>query len=366
MAMTTHPRAAVIGGGICGLATAIALARRGWDPVVFEETDTVAIGAGITVWANGIAAIDLLGVGGAVRAAGNDLTVVRILDSTGRELLRQTSEPGSMIALHRRDLNAALLDALPGKVVHTSTPAAVVDVERGIVDADGRTDRYDLVVAADGVHSQTRLRWWPEAGRERDCGIRAWRSVVDAAGADPITVWGRSGECGILPLPDGAAYVFGASRGPARDSGLAYFADWVAPLPEMLARMDRPVVHDLTDLDPVRRPVKGRTVLLGDAAHAMRPHLGQGAGLALEDAVVLAQHCTSVGGFDGVGFAASRRRRWATVGWLARRSTTVMMPSNRVTALGHDMASALPDRLVLASAGRIASWRPTPAAQWAV
>lgn len=358
MSATTRPSVAIVGGGIAGLASAIALIRRGWDATVFEETESVVVGAGITLWSNGLAALDVLGVGDEVRAAGNDLTCVRILDWTGRELMRQTSEPGTMLALHRRDLNAALVRALPTGVVRVSTSASVVNVDKGIVDADGRVERYDLVVAADGVHSPTRLRWWPEAGGERDCGIRAWRAIVDGADAKAISVWGPSGECGILPLADGTAYVFGASRGKARDEGLAYFDDWVEPVPTLLRRIDEPLVHELTDLKPVRHPVMGRTVILGDAAHAMRPHLGQGAGLSLEDAVVLAQHCTPSGGFDGAGFVAARRRRWTTVSWLARRSTALMMPSNRVTGLAHRAAPIMPDRLMLGATDRISGWRP--------
>ncbi|QKT05966.1 FAD-dependent monooxygenase [Gordonia sp. X0973] len=357
MSGSSRPRAAVIGGGIGGLTTAIALRRRGWEVVVFEETENVAVGAGITLWANGLAALDAVGVGDAVRSASRDLTSVRILESTGRQLMRQTSAPGEIVALHRRDLNAALLAALPADVVRTSTSATVLDAGSGIVDADGTECHYDLVVAADGVHSATRLRWWPDAGGERDCGIRTWRTVI-AGTHEALTVWGPAGECGILPLPDDTTYVFAASRGRARDEGLAYFDDWAAPVPASLAKAEVMITHDLTDLDPVRNPVMGRTVLIGDAAHAMRPHLGQGAGLAVEDAVVLAAHCSSSGGFDGAGFAAARRRRWATVGWLARRATTVMMPTNRFVGLAHRVMPLLPDRLLANEAGRVANWRP--------
>ncbi|GAB08323.1 putative oxidoreductase [Gordonia araii NBRC 100433] len=317
----------------------------------------MVVGAGITVWSNGLAALDTLGVADAVRAASNDLTQVRIIDRGGRELMRQTSQPGSIVALHRRDLNAALLAALPPDSVHTSTGATVVDADDGVVEAAGSTDRYDLVVAADGVHSPTRLRWWPEAGGEQDCGIRAWRAVVAGAAEEALTVWGPSGECGILPLPGDTTYVFGASRGRARDEGLAYFDDWVDPVPTLLAAIDEPIVHELTDLDPVRHPVKGRTVLIGDAAHAMRPHLGQGAGLAIEDAVVLAQYCAS-GVFDGTGFENARRRRWAGATWIARRATMLMMPSNRLLGLAHTVAPLVPNRLMLGAADRIAGWRP--------
>ncbi|MFT4200541.1 FAD-dependent monooxygenase [Gordonia sp. (in: high G+C Gram-positive bacteria)] len=358
MSASSRPRAAVIGGGIGGLCAAIALRRRGWDVEVFEETESVVVGAGITLWSNGLAALGVLGVADEVRTAGTDMTGVRIVDSTGRELMRQQSRPGSLVALHRRDLNGALLSALPGDVVRTSTPATVVDAGRGVVEADGREAHYDLVVAADGVHSRTRLRWWPEADGERDCGIRAWRAVVDGAADEAMTVWGPAGECGILPLPDDTTYVFAASRGPARAGGLSYFDDWVDPVPTLLHRIAEPIVHDLTDLDPVRQPVKGATVLIGDAAHAMRPHLGQGAGLSIEDAVVLAEHCDPSGAFDGAGFARARRRRWSTVAFLARRATSVMMPTNPVTGLAHTLVPLVPDRLMGASVERIADWRP--------
>ncbi|MFT3898801.1 MAG: FAD-dependent monooxygenase [Gordonia sp. (in: high G+C Gram-positive bacteria)] len=357
MTRSARPTAAVLGGGISGLCAAIALRQRGWDAVVFEETESVVVGAGITIWANGLSGLDVLGVADDVRAAAGDMTLVRIVDWRGRELMRQRSEAGTLVALHRRDLNAALLAALPDDVVHTQTSATVVDAKRGVVEADGREQQYDLVVAADGVHSETRTRWWPEAGGERDCGIRAWRAVVDGAAAEALTVWCPAGECGILPLPDDTTYVFGASRGRARDAGLAYFDDWVEPVPSLLREIDEPIVHDLTDLDPVRRPVKGRTVLIGDAAHALRPHLGQGAGLSIEDAVVLGQHCSSSGRFDGEGFAKARRRRWAAVSLLARRASSVMMPTNPVFGATHRLAPLMPDRLMMGAVDRIAGWR---------
>ena len=291
--------------------------------------------SGLTLWSNGLAALDVLGVGEEVRAAGNDLTCVRILDSTGRELMRQESGPGTVLALHRRDLNATLLGALTAGVVRTSTSASVVDVENGIVDAGGRTEQYDLVVAADGVHSPTRLRWWPETGGERDCGIRAWRAVVDG----PVprrSAWGRSGECGILPLADGTAYVFGASRGKARDKGLGYFDDWVEPVPTLLRRIEEPLVHELTDLKAVRHPVKGthRDPRRCRARDATAPRTG--CRLVTRGRRRPSHHCSPSGGFDGAGFTAARRRRWATVSFLAAldHADDAVEPGRRVGAPG--------------------------------
>ncbi len=348
----------MIGAGIAGLTAAVALRRRGWEVVVFEATDDiVGLGAGITLWPNAVAALDALGIGERLRAVGRAQSAGVVINERGQTLFRQVSRDGQfMYGMHRADLIDVLRDAA-GEV---RTGMAVTDVATdGTVVVNGKEQRFDLVVAADGVHSVVREKLWPEAGGETDTGVLAFRWISSIPVERSSVVWGRSGECGIVALSDRSTYVFTASRGSAREAGLDYFVDWPDPLPRLISELDaEPLRHDLTELAVPRTLVKGKVVLIGDAAHAMRPHLGQGAGLAVEDGLALAQMWPDLAAFD-----RRRRRRALATSTMARLATTLMMPGSRPLVVARDLAlRATPDRLIMAPADYLARWRPSDTA----
>jgi 2-polyprenyl-6-methoxyphenol hydroxylase-like FAD-dependent oxidoreductase len=296
-------RVAVIGAGIGGLAVAAGLQRAGAEVVVYERAPEIrAVGAGLSLFGNGFTALDALGLGEQIRALGGTGLTLRAgqRDPGGRWLSRTPPDAVAQLAVvHRADLHAVLLDALaPGTLRCGVQVDAVSDDGTSLTSASG-VDRFDLIVAADGIRSRVRAGWPTDPG-VRYAGYTAWRGVtvgpVDLLGAAGET-WGRGRRFGIAPLQDGRVYWFAVASMPAGtvigDEYAAVstlFAGWHAPIGELLAATDPAAVFRL-DINELAGSLpnfrRGRCVLLGDAAHAMTPDLGQGGNQALVDAATL-------------------------------------------------------------------------------
>ncbi|RSM87478.1 FAD-dependent oxidoreductase [Kibdelosporangium aridum] len=308
--------AIVTGGGIGGLAATIGLLRSGWQVTVFERAPEFRpVGAGLTLAPNAVRALDWLGLGDRLRAAGTAQGGAGLRTSSGRWLMRahlaefeaRFGVPG--FALHRSDVHQMLLEATAGAKlarghevtsVRSRPDAAAVTYES---PSGPVTATADLVVVADGLHSRLRTDLFPDHPGPRYAGYVTWRNVVPAEADVRVETgltesWGRGKRFGVVPLPDGRVYWFaGVSlpEGARRDAELAdlarQFDGWHAPIPELLGASPPETLlrHDIYSVEtPLPRYVTGRVVLLGDAAHAVTPDLGQGACQALEDAVTLA------------------------------------------------------------------------------
>ncbi|MBY3063401.1 hypothetical protein HFO74_08120 [Rhizobium laguerreae] len=231
-----------------------------------------------------------------------------MLQMTDLAALSQRYGHLSMAVLHRGGLHHALLSALPQSAIRLGMKCVGARThEAGAVlrFANGHTVEADLVLACDGVHSAIRKAVFPKA-RERFARYTCWRAISPGipAGFDPTRLsesWGAAGKrIGLAAIPGERIYWFaccGARR--IKDPDLAKigltelqarFAEFHDPVPEVLASTssDAVIWTDIEDLDPMPSFTHGRIVLLGDAAHAVKPDLGQGAGLSIEDAAVLA------------------------------------------------------------------------------
>jgi FAD binding domain len=187
----------VVGGGIGGLASAIALRRAGWEVQVLERSDELReVGAGISLWPNALHALDLLGVGDRVRAQGAIEANAGFRDRAGSWLFRTDIRAieeryGPSVLIRRATLLAALADALPPGTVTLATEVTGIAEQRDHVLVDHRagTATADLVVAADGIRSRIRAILWPTARGPRYAGYTTWRLVTPvlnvAARADP-------------------------------------------------------------------------------------------------------------------------------------------------------------------------------------
>ena len=361
--------AVVIGGGIGGLSAAIALRKVGVDVTVLERAPGLEpVGSGISLWPNALNALDALGVGDAVRAVGAAQPGGGALrDRHGRLLGRTDGDAmaarfGPLLILHRADLSAALLNALPEDVVRLDTEVLAVSPDRSGVKVEHAhgMEHADFVVAADGIRSRVREELWD--ARPPRYAYTAWRFLSRYAGELPVggETWGPGLRFGYARMRGDRVYAFATAAVPegGRECSLAdlrtRFAGWHDPIGALLADADPDTLmrHDVYRLPPLRTYVhrSGRVALLGDAAHAMTPDLGQGAGQSIEDAVVLAAALRDAMGVEeGLArYDAERRPRTQDVaakaarvaglfthapGWLNRLALRVLLSGDGLERL---------------------------------
>ncbi|MGW2995371.1 FAD-dependent monooxygenase, partial [Streptomyces sp. NPDC001193] len=199
----TQRAVTVVGGGIGGLAAAVALHRRGWRVEVLERAgDFTELGAGISLWPNALRALEVLGLAGAVRALGAVEATGGVRDRRGRwlsrtdnaELARRFGHP--LVVLHRADLLRVLREALPADSLRSGSEVSTIRDEgnRSVVVHRGGESRPDLVVGADGLHSAVRRALWPDAAGPRYAGYTAWRMVTEPLAEPPpaaLATWAR-------------------------------------------------------------------------------------------------------------------------------------------------------------------------------
>lgn len=195
---------------------------------------------------------------------------------------------------------------------------------------------------------------WPKALALRPTGITGWAWITHHQLDTGFgSIWGRTDDFGILPLVDGRTYVYGGTRLPATE--LKSFKAWPDPLPMLIdaAKPDQTITTEIFEARPPRQLVHGKVVLIGDAAHTMRPTLGQGAALAMEDAITLA--------YRGISALARRWPRMLALYALSKAGSYVAAPRIAALETARNWAlRLLPDPIFGAMTGSVSQWHQTP------
>ncbi|WAP67269.1 FAD-dependent monooxygenase [Jiella pelagia] len=311
---------AIVGGGIAGLTAALCLARVGLRSTIFERADELSeVGAGLQLSPNALSVMELLGLLPALQRAGTEASHVELKRGlSGRTITEVPVHAGDgtpYLSIHRADLQTVLRDAVErepkitlrlGATLASVRPGAG-SVKIGLANG-GDTITADLLIAADGVRSAVAeiLGLAPAV----PTGTTAWRTTIEAAeAADPfddgagIRAWlGPRRHAVAYPIRAGRAVnlvmIAQTDESPNAARNLsAGFSNWDEQLVDLARRASAPTPWPLF-ATPVSRPFvlsDGRIVLLGDAAHAMAPYAAQGAGMAIEDAAVLADALARTG-----------------------------------------------------------------------
>ncbi|MDY0812927.1 FAD-dependent monooxygenase [Kitasatospora purpeofusca] len=367
----------VAGGGIGGLAAALALARAGHRAVVLERAPEFAeIGAGIQIAPNGILALERLGLGDAVRAAGVHMAELRFMDGvTGEHVTSLTLTEryrqrfgNPYVVVHRAELHGLLLRACrdePRIELRAATAVTGYRQDAGgatALLADGGSVRGDVLVGADGIHSAVRAQLVGD-GEPRISGITVYRAVVpmelvpEELRLPTSVTWWTGPHCHFVhyPIAGGAFLNLAASRDNGATEALAGVAVDEELVGEQLAGLTAPNARRLlalgegwrswvlVDRDPVRRWTDGRVVLLGDAAHPMLHYAAQGACQALEDAVLLGELMVETTEPTGTlaRFASERQARTAAVQRAARESIRLWHPAGEAARVRNRLLGAL-------------------------
>ena len=335
-----------IGGGIGGLTTAIALRQRGFAVTVIEKDPSWSVyGVGIIQQGNVLRAASALGILDQYMQAGVGFDAVEVYAPHGVKVARVPSHrllPGypANLGIGRPALHRVLGDAAraSGATVRLGITVNALRERADAVEvlfSDGSSEVFDLVIGADGVHSQTRGLLFPEALGPAFTGQSVWRyNLPRLPGLDALHAYNGPTGVGLVPMSENLMYMYvttpepGNPRYPrqglaaAMRSKVAGCAPAIRALAEQIVDDDAVVYRPLETLLLENPWYRGRALVLGDAAHSATPHLGQGAGMAFEDGLVLAEELAR---HDAVAPALDAwfRRRFERCAYIVRASLAI-------------------------------------------
>ncbi len=308
----------IIGGGIGGLTLALAFEKLGIDYRIFERAPKInEVGAGIWLAPNALQVFDWLGVLEEVQKKGNAIERIQLAQSDLRALSNMDQSwvvdrlGFSTIAIHRAKLQKILFHAVPKEKIFLGKSLAFFEAidenKLQLSFSDGTQYKTDSIVGADGIHSTIRKQLFPDS-RLRYSGQTCWRGIADIELAPDYThlaaeLWGPGIRIGFSSISERSVYWFGVKSSKAdqidpeakrKDKLLNLFSNFHPIAVSLIENTpnDHIIQNDIWDLRPMKQWYQGRVCLIGDAAHAMTPNMGQGAAQAIEDAYFLANQIT--------------------------------------------------------------------------
>jgi 2-polyprenyl-6-methoxyphenol hydroxylase-like FAD-dependent oxidoreductase len=316
-------RALIVGSGVAGVTAAHALRQIDWNPTVFEKAGDIRklyVGSGIHLWNNTMRALKLLGLQDRIWAVSGPGAVVehmKFFTPKGRLLADvKVGDFGrkldaECVGINRAELLPSLAEALPDEIIQTNSEVVGYEQDSDGVTlklADGREERGDVLVGADGLHSTLFKQVTGADPSPRYAGYTIWQGLVTKASTElaPLgdfpLVYGPALRFCYYRVDDDRLYWFAVANAEAggtdppnlKEVLHERFRGWMHPVEAILDLTEPEVIHrrDLYDRDPMKTWGDGRVTLAGDAAHAMTFDIGQGAGQGIEDAVVL-KRCLS-------------------------------------------------------------------------
>ncbi|EOQ74647.1 MULTISPECIES: FAD-dependent urate hydroxylase HpxO [Acinetobacter calcoaceticus/baumannii complex] len=306
----------IIGAGMGGLTTGIALKKFGHQVRIFEQTEKILpVGAAISLWSNGVKCLNYLGLTDKIAKLGGQMDDLAYVDGLTGDVMTQFSllplieEVGQRpYPVARADLQNMLMDEFGRDQIYLGKKMVSLEDKADFVEvhfADGSSTQADLLIGADGTHSLTRTYVLGQQVQRRYAGYVNWNGLVeiseDLAPAQQWTTYvGEGKRASLMPVADGKFYFFLDVPLPAgldnnRDEYKKllkqYFVDWCQPVQQLIERLDPQKTNrvEIHDIEPFTQFYKGRVVILGDAAHSTTPDIGQGGCQAMEDAIYLAR-----------------------------------------------------------------------------
>ncbi len=353
----------IAGGGIGGLAAALALRRAGIDVTVYERTPTFAeIGAGMSLWPNATRVLRSLGVLEEVLARGEPVTQFNLYRRNGKLIsgIPMTGFSTPAMCIHRADLHRSLRIRLPDECLKSGQclEAFVQEADGVRVKfSDGTEARADGLIAGDGINSIVRSQIHGPA-EPVFRGYCIWRGIAPGIQGLPSghisETWGSGRRFGILPMGQGrvcwyatrnsAPTKLGAPEG-RKSEVFELFRDWHGPIPALIEATDSADImrHDAQDRKPLKKWGEGSVTLLGDAAHPITPNVGQGACMAIEDAACVAKCLEGESDVASAfrAYEAMRRPRTAYIARQARYIGAIGQWENPWIVKGRDLITRL-------------------------
>ncbi|MGE8648465.1 MAG: FAD-dependent urate hydroxylase HpxO [Acinetobacter sp.] len=306
----------IIGAGMGGLTTGIALKKFGHKVTIYEQAEKILpVGAAISLWSNGVKCLNYLGLTEQVANLGGQMDQLAYIDGLTGDTMTQFSllplieEVGQRpYPVARADLQNMLMDDFGHEDIQLGKKMIELqEQEDGVLVkfADGTEIKTDLLIGADGTHSITRAYVLGEQVSRRYAGYVNWNGLVEISEkltpADQWTTFvGQGKRVSLMPVADGKFYFFfdvplpaGLENNRAEYKTLLkqYFEGWCAPVQHLIDALDEQKTNrvEIHDIEPFAQFYKGRVVIVGDAAHSTTPDIGQGGCQAMEDAIYLAR-----------------------------------------------------------------------------